>query len=151
MENERLRYELLEPETFDPFELYEHVNTEAPYIEEVTEYVTWEPYAYPKIAFDWVDQCGEDTEVGKGVTYVLRPREGKQAGELAGSRVWTWIGTDGWRPWEPGSGNCSGDGNFPGSGPVGFWSWPSTDWTSKWWQSPTVPRTSSLPGRSRSK
>ncbi|WP_336345903.1 GNAT family N-acetyltransferase [Halalkalicoccus ordinarius] len=84
MESERLRYELLEPETFDPFELYEHVNAEAPHIEEITEYMTWEPYAHPKIAFDWVEQCGEDTETGEGATYVLRPKESEQAGELAG-------------------------------------------------------------------
>lgn len=84
MESERLRYELLEPETFNPFELYKYVNTEAPHIEEITEYMTWEPYAHPKIAFDWVKQCGEDTEAGEGIIYVLRPKEGEQAGELAG-------------------------------------------------------------------
>ncbi len=84
MASERLRYERLEPETFDPFELYEYVRTGAPHIEEITEYVTWEPYAHPKAAFDWVEECGEDAEAGEGVTYVLRPKDGERAGELAG-------------------------------------------------------------------
>ncbi|MFB6133010.1 MAG: GNAT family N-acetyltransferase, partial [Halanaeroarchaeum sp.] len=84
MESERLRYERLEPATVDPFELYEHVRAGAPHIEEITEYVSWEPYEHPKVAFDWVEQCGEDAESGEGVTYVLRPTKGERADELAG-------------------------------------------------------------------
>jgi len=53
MESERLRYDRLHPAEFDPFELYEHVREGAPVIDEITEYVTWDPYSSPKQAFEW--------------------------------------------------------------------------------------------------
>lgn len=84
MESERLRYERLHPETVDPFELYEHARADAPDIEAITEYVTWDPYENPKDAFDWVAECGERFEAGEDAIYVLRPMEGDRAGELAG-------------------------------------------------------------------
>lgn len=84
MESERLRYERLHPEDFDPFELYEHVREGAPAIDEITEYVSWEPYSTPKQAFEWVETCGTEFENGEDATYVVRPKEGARAGELAG-------------------------------------------------------------------
>lgn len=84
MESERLQYERLHPGQVDPFELYEHVRTEAPDIEEITEYVAWNPYEHPKEAFDWVERCGTQFEDGDAATYVLRTKEGDHAGELAG-------------------------------------------------------------------
>lgn len=84
MESERLRYERLHPEDVDPFELYEHVRAGAPDVEEITEYVTWDPYDHPKEGFDWVERCGDRFEDGEVATYVLRPEEGDRAGELAG-------------------------------------------------------------------
>ncbi|WP_137289957.1 GNAT family N-acetyltransferase [Natronorubrum halophilum] len=84
MESERLRYERLHPDDIDAFELYEHVRADAPDIEEITRYVTWEPYTQPKKAFDWIEQCGDQFEAGETATYVIRPKEGDRAGELAG-------------------------------------------------------------------
>ena len=84
MESERLRYERLHPDDIDPFELYEHVREGAPAIEEITEYVTWDPYSNPKEAFDWVESCGRNFEKGETATYVIRPKSGERAGELAG-------------------------------------------------------------------
>lgn len=84
MESERLYYESLHPDDVDPFELYEHVRSGAPNIEEITEYVRWEPYDHPKDAFDWVETCGDQFDAGEVATYVLRPKSGEHAGELAG-------------------------------------------------------------------
>jgi len=84
MESERLRYERLHPASFDPWELYEHVATDAPHIDEITEHVTWDPYEHPTEAFDWVEQCGEEFDSGEGATYALRPKDGERAGEFAG-------------------------------------------------------------------
>lgn len=82
--SERLRYEALHPETADPCEFYEHVKAGAPGIDAVTEYVTWEPYDHPKQAVDWINHAGEGFDAGEEVHYVIRPREGDRAGELAG-------------------------------------------------------------------
>ncbi|MEF8937851.1 MAG: GNAT family protein, partial [Halovenus sp.] len=84
LESERLRYEALRPESFDPYELYEHVRTDAPAIDEITEYVTWDPYEQPQEAFEWVDRCGKNFEDDAKATYVLRPKTGDRAGEFAG-------------------------------------------------------------------
>lgn len=84
MESERLRYERLHPEDFDPFELYEHVREDAPHVDQLTEYLPWDPYEHPKEAFDWVERCGSNFESGDGATYVLRPTDGERADELAG-------------------------------------------------------------------
>mgnify|MGYP000447454200 FL=1 len=84
MESERLRYERLGPDTLDPFELYEHVRTGAPHIDEVTRYVSWDPYRHPKEAVDWIEECAESFEAGERATYVLRPTGGDRAGEFAG-------------------------------------------------------------------
>ncbi|ELY54762.1 GNAT family N-acetyltransferase [Natronolimnohabitans innermongolicus] len=84
MESERLRYERLHPDDFDPLELYEHARAGAPAIDEITEYVTWDPYESPKEAFDWVSTCGEAFDDDEEATYAIRPKDGDRAGELAG-------------------------------------------------------------------
>lgn len=84
LESDRLRYEYLHPDAFDPMELYQYVSADAPHIDEITEYVTWDPYENPKEAFDWVENRGEAFESGEGVTYVIRPKDGDRAGEFAG-------------------------------------------------------------------
>lgn len=84
MKSARLRYERLHLDEFDPFELYTYAHEGAPGIEEITEYVTWSPYTHPKAAFDWVERCGTKFERGEGATYVVRPKEGEHADELAG-------------------------------------------------------------------
>ena len=84
IESDRLRYERLHPDEFDPFELYTHDQEGAPGIDEVTEYVTWDPYPHPKGAFEWVERCGEAFDEGESATYVVRPKEDGHAGEFAG-------------------------------------------------------------------
>ncbi len=84
MESERLRYERLHPDDVDPYELYEHAKVGAPAIDEITRWVTWDPYETPKEAADWIEARGEAFEANEGATYVLRPREGDRAGEFAG-------------------------------------------------------------------
>lgn len=84
MESERLRYERLHMDNFDPWELYEHARGGAPNIDEITEHVTWDPYNHPKEAFDWVERCSDAFEAGEDATYVLRLKDGEYAGEMAG-------------------------------------------------------------------
>ena len=84
MESERLRYERLHPDEFDPLELYEYVRSDAPHIDEITRYMTWDPYDNPKEAHEWVTQCGNAFDDGETATYVVRPKEGSRADEFAG-------------------------------------------------------------------
>lgn len=84
MESDRLRYERLHPDSVDPFELYEHVRVGAPAIDEISAYVSWEPYDHPKKAVDWVEKCGNQFEAGEAAIYVLRLKEGDHAGDMAG-------------------------------------------------------------------
>lgn len=85
LETDRLRLEVVTPETLDPFELYEHCNPDAPHVEAVTRYLTWEPHETPKVSFEFVREVGEQFEAGEAATYAVRPREGEEgAGELAG-------------------------------------------------------------------
>ncbi|ELZ43135.1 N-acetyltransferase GCN5 [Halorubrum californiense DSM 19288] len=84
MKSDRLHYKRLHPDEFDPYELYTHAKEGSPGIDEITEYVTWNPYTNPQAAFDWVDKCGAAFENGESATYVIRPKEGERADELAG-------------------------------------------------------------------
>lgn len=84
LETDRLRFERLHPDAFDPMELYEHVRVGAPAIEKITRYVTWSPYEEPGEAVEWVALCGERFDAGDLATYVVRPKDGAEAGELAG-------------------------------------------------------------------
>jgi RimJ/RimL family protein N-acetyltransferase len=84
MESDRLRYEALRPATLDPHELYRHAKVGAPAIDEITRWVTWDPYETPKEAADWIERCGDSFAAGDDATYVVRPTEGDRAGEFAG-------------------------------------------------------------------
>lgn len=82
---ERLRLELLHPETGDLFELYEAAG-KRPDVEEVTRYLTWDPHQTPKDTLEFVEFAGEQYDAGDGATYVIRPREGEDGAEsLAGT------------------------------------------------------------------
>ena len=128
MTSDRLRYERLHPSSFDPLELYEHVNEDAPHIDEITRYVTWDPYEHPKEAADWVEECGSAFDAGESATYVVRPREGERAGEFAGLSTPT--GTAVVRHSACGCARRSGGVATPASGRHGCSNSPSTGSTS---------------------
>jgi RimJ/RimL family protein N-acetyltransferase len=52
---------------------------------EVTEYVTWSPHDDPKETQEFLDGVAERYAEDEGAEYVLRPREGEDAGEIAGA------------------------------------------------------------------
>lgn len=86
VESPRLRYELIHPDRFDPYEMYEHVREDAARIEELTRWMTWGPHAHPQETAEFVEQVGEQYEDGDGVTYAIYPREGEEgADEFAGT------------------------------------------------------------------
>ncbi|PSQ04225.1 GNAT family N-acetyltransferase [Halobacteriales archaeon QS_5_68_33] len=85
IETERLVLEPLTTETVDALDLYEHVRVGAPHVDEVTEYLTWDPHETPKETVEFVEAVTEKREAGEGATYLIRPRGGEQgAGEFAG-------------------------------------------------------------------
>lgn len=84
MESERLRYERLHPDDFDPYELYRYARADHPHSDEITEYVPWDPHDQPNETFEWVQETGEQFESGETATYVLRPKDGEHEGEFAG-------------------------------------------------------------------
>lgn len=84
VETDRLRLERLT--TDDLFELYDHANVDAPHVDEITEYVTWDPHRSLKETRDFVAQCEQWWDDGEAATYVARPKEGEPlAGEFGGT------------------------------------------------------------------
>src|SRR6056297_2887992 len=81
---DRLRLDVVTPETVDLVEFYDHAGND-PDIEEITQYLTWEPHETPKATLEFVEHVGEQYGSGDGATYTIRPREGEAgAGEFAG-------------------------------------------------------------------
>ncbi|WP_336135909.1 GNAT family N-acetyltransferase [Natronomonas amylolytica] len=86
IESPRLRFEVVHPDHYDPYELYEHVRVGAPNIEEITEWVTWDPHKHPKETLEFVEQVGEQFDEGEGVDYAIYLRNGEDgACEFAGA------------------------------------------------------------------
>lgn len=84
-ETDRLRFEVLRPETTDIFELYEICSSDEE-IEEVTRFLTWDPHETPKETLEFVERMAEAYENGEGGSYHIRPKEGEdRAGEIAGN------------------------------------------------------------------
>ena len=67
----RLRYELVHPDRFDPYDLYEHARSGAPDVDEVTRWVTWDPHAHPKETAEFVEFVGEQFDDDEGVTFAI--------------------------------------------------------------------------------
>ena len=67
----RLRYELVHPDSFDPYEMYEHARSGAPDIDEVTTWMTWDPHAHPKETAAFVAFVGEKFDDDEGVTFAV--------------------------------------------------------------------------------
>lgn len=82
---ERLRLERLTPENPATGELYEYCREGAPDIEEATEYVSWNPYPHLEATRDFQRRAEEKWDDGDAATYVVRPREGEDAGSFAGN------------------------------------------------------------------
>ena len=85
IETERLRLERLD-ETLTVLEQYEHVKAGAPDVDEVTEYMTWEPHGTPNETRDFLQRVAEGWVDGERAEYAVVPRDGEpRAGEYAGS------------------------------------------------------------------
>ena len=92
VETERLRLEPRTPEFVGALTAYEHCREGAPDIDEITEYLPWEPHPHPKETFDFLQRGAKARSERTAAEYVVRPREGEDgAGEIAG---FTGVGID---------------------------------------------------------
>ncbi|WP_458205604.1 GNAT family N-acetyltransferase [Haladaptatus sp. NG-SE-30] len=92
IETERLVLEAITHENVDVFELYRHTAHDAPNIDEITEYLSWEPHTTPKQTKEFIDWAEKRWEEAKGAEFVIRLRESEpEAGEIAGT---TGLGID---------------------------------------------------------
>ncbi|WP_254840447.1 GNAT family N-acetyltransferase [Natronomonas marina] len=86
IETPRLRFEVIRPDSFDPYEMYEHVHADAPNIEEVTQWLNWDPHEHPKETAEFVDYVGKNYDNDEGADYAIYPRDGEdRAGQFAGT------------------------------------------------------------------
>jgi len=84
---DRLRLERLTLDAVDVFDLYAICSSD-PGIDEVTEYVTWDPHETVKETRDWLVESEKRWDAGEAAEYVVRPREGEDgAGEIAGATI----------------------------------------------------------------
>ncbi|MEY7848018.1 GNAT family N-acetyltransferase [Natrarchaeobius sp. A-rgal3] len=84
IETDRLRFEVIRPETVDVLELYEICSSD-PEIDEITEYLTWDPHETPNETLEFVERVTDRCESDDGAAYLIRPRAGEDgAGEIAG-------------------------------------------------------------------
>jgi RimJ/RimL family protein N-acetyltransferase len=82
---DRLRLVAADPESVDPFELYEHCREGAPGIEAVTRHLTWGPYGTVTEAFEFLEACESDYEAGEAAHYAVFVAESEpEAGAFAG-------------------------------------------------------------------
>ena len=85
VETERLRMEPRTPEYVDALGVYEHCREDHPHIDEVTEYLPWEPHSTPNESAEFLERGAEGREEREGIDFAIRPKEGEEgAGEIAG-------------------------------------------------------------------
>ncbi|MFW5934738.1 MAG: GNAT family N-acetyltransferase [Halolamina sp.] len=85
IETERLRLEPRTPAYVDALDVYEHCKQGAPHIDEITEYLPWDPHATPNETAEFLERGASMREEREGIDYAIRPREGEEgAGEIAG-------------------------------------------------------------------
>lgn len=83
---DRLRLRRATREVVPSLELYEHGREGAAGVEDVTRYVTWDPYRSPKEAADFLRRIEDRWEAGESAVYAVFPREGEDgAGTFAGT------------------------------------------------------------------
>ena len=86
IETERLRLQRLCHKTVDVFDYYELCSHHEPSIEEVTEYLPWNPHETVKETSDYLDELETKWDDRTRAEYVIRPKEGEPgAGEIVGS------------------------------------------------------------------
>lgn len=85
IETDRLTLERLCRENVATTELYRHMSDDAPDIEEITEYVQWDPHRTIKDTHDHLEEVEAEWDDRRRATYAIRPDESEDgAGELAG-------------------------------------------------------------------
>ena len=85
VETDRLRLEVVRSETVDTLEFYDVCSSD-PDIEEITEYLTWDPHETPQDTLEYLERATERYESNEGASYLIRPREDEDgAGEIAGA------------------------------------------------------------------
>jgi len=85
IETERLRLEPRTPEYLDTLAVYEHCKQGAPHIDEVTEYLPWDPHANPKETAEFLERGAKGRQEREGIDYAIRLKAGEDGtGELAG-------------------------------------------------------------------
>ena len=86
IETERLRLRRLCRETVDVFEYHELCSRRESGIEDVTEYLPWDPHETVKETADYLSELESEWEDGTRAEYVVRPKEGEPGGgEIAGA------------------------------------------------------------------
>jgi RimJ/RimL family protein N-acetyltransferase len=84
IETDRLRIERLCHDTVDLPEYY-RICSAAEAIDEVTEYLSWDPHESIRETREFVDMVEQQWESGESAAYLIRPRPSEsQAGEIAG-------------------------------------------------------------------
>ena len=84
IETDRLRLAPRWPERVDLDDCYRICSSD-PGIDEVTEYVTWDPHETKKETLEFLERGRERWDDDEAADYVIRPREGEDgAGEIAG-------------------------------------------------------------------
>lgn len=109
METDRLRLVRLCRENTPTRELYRWMKADAPAMDEIREYVAWEPHRTMKDTHEYLTEVEERWESREQATYAMYPREGRTARERSpGRRTSTWAGRSGPANSASGSGNPSG-------------------------------------------
>lgn len=84
IKTDRLRLEARRPANVDLDACYRICSSD-PGIDDVTEYVTWDPHEHKKETLEFLERGRDRFEDGDAAGYVIRPREGEDsAGEIAG-------------------------------------------------------------------
>lgn len=85
IETERLRLVRLCRENVPATDLYEHMSDDAPDMDEISEYVMWEPHQTVKETENHLEEVEQQWEGREQATYVVYPRaEEANAGAFAG-------------------------------------------------------------------
>lgn len=85
IETDRLRLVRLHRENVSTRELYRQMNRDAHDMDEISEYVMWEPQTTMKDTSEYLAEVEEQWEERKQATYVVYPRSGEEgAGTFAG-------------------------------------------------------------------